>query len=164
MKLAALIVRPLAPGAITLASDSWSEKWRRRPKDSLLWPRFSSTSRCAIALSLVGCRRPVHTSRMDQRFEEQLRIDNQRWRRRSFVIVAGFVGFLVSLYFTSDPDDTLTLAIALVFYFVTVLLIPDRWFGRARPELITDAPRTDGPRPALRSQPPPPPARKRPFR
>ena len=77
---------------------------------------------------------------MDHRFEEQLRIDNQRWRRRSFVIVAGFVGFLVSLYFTSDPDDTLTLAIALVLYFIIVLLIPDRWFGRARPELTTDGP------------------------
>ena len=85
---------------------------------------------------------------MDHRFEEQLRIDNQRWRRRSFVIVAGFVGFLVSLYFSSDPNDTFTLAIALVLYFVTVLLIPDRWFGRGRP--------------ALRSQQPPP-ARERPL-
>ena len=90
---------------------------------------------------------------MDQRFEEQLRIENIRWRRRTFVILFGFLAFLVSLYFVSDPADTLTLAIGLVFYFVTVLLIPNSWFARSRPELTTN-----GPRPALRSQPPPPPA------
>ncbi len=95
---------------------------------------------------------------MDRRFEEQLRIENTRWRRRTFVIMIGFVVFLASLSFTIDPLNTLTLVIGLVFYIVTALLIPARWFGRARPEF-----NTDGPRPALRSKPPSPPARERPF-
>ena len=50
-----------------------------------------------------------------------------------YVILAGFVAFLVSLYYISDPNDTLTLAIALVLYFVTVLLVPDHWWARERP-------------------------------
>ena len=123
-----------------------------------LW--FQIRARCSgdVTLWLARCGRPVHTSRMDRRFEEQLRIENKLWRRRTFVILAGFVAFLASLYFTSDPDDTLTLAIGLVFYYITVLLIPDSWFGPGRPKLTTD-----GPRPALRSQPPPPPSRERPL-
>ena len=95
---------------------------------------------------------------MDRDFEERLRIDSQRVRRRALVLVAGFVGFLASLGFSSDPGDTLALAIALVFCFIAVRLIPDRWFGRGRPDLITPSPRTDGPRPALRSRPPPAPS------
>ena len=82
---------------------------------------------------------------MDHLLEEHLRIENTRWCRRTFLIMIGFVGFLDGLSFTSDPDDILTLVIALVFYIVTALLIPARWFGRARPQI-----NTDGPRPALR--------------
>ena len=75
-----------------------------------------------------------------------------------YVMLFGFLAFVVSMYSITDPDDTLTLAIGLVFYFVTVLLLPDHWFGRRRPGNVMD-----GPRPALRSQPPPPPARERPL-
>ena len=49
----------------------------------------------------------LHTAPMDRDFEEQLRIDTQPARTRSFVILAGFAGFLASLCFTKDPDDTL---------------------------------------------------------
>ena len=82
----------------------------------------------------------LHTAPLDRDFEEQLRIDTQRARRRSFVILAGFAGFLASLCFSKDPDDTLQLAIALVFSFITVRLIPDRWFGRDRSEALHPTP------------------------
>ena len=100
----------------------------------------------------------MDTARMDRRFEEQLRVENQRWRRRTFIVFLGFIGFLAGLYLSSDPDDILTLAIGLVIYFAIVMLVPHRWFGRIRPELDTD-----GPRPALRSQPPKPPSRIEPL-
>ena len=96
---------------------------------------------------------------MDRQYREQHRIDTLRSRRRSCLIIAGFAGFLTALYFTSDPDDTLTLAIALVFYFVTVLLVPDRWFGSDRLDESDRSPPPDGPLPAVRSQPPPAPTR-----
>ena len=95
---------------------------------------------------------------MDHRFEEQLRIDSKRWRRRAFILIAGFLAFLASLFFVRDPDHTLALAIGMVFFFLIVILLPDSWFGSHRPGLVTD-----GPRPALRSQPPPAPSRKRPL-
>ena len=101
----------------------------------------------------------LHAAPMDRDFEERLRIDAQRVRRRSFAVLAGF---LASLCFSKDPDDTLQLAVALVFSCVTVRLIPDRWFGRARSELFSQPLRMNGPRPAFRSQPPPAPARRNP--
>lgn len=67
---------------------------------------------------------------MDRHYRERLRIDTLRARRRSFVIIAGFLGFLAALLFTSNPDDTLTFAIVLVAYFFTVLVASDRGFGR----------------------------------
>ncbi|MDE0166774.1 MAG: hypothetical protein OXH92_21245 [Bryobacterales bacterium] len=96
---------------------------------------------------------------MDHHYREHLRIDTLRARRRAYVIIAGFAGFLATLYFTSDPDDTLTLAIALVFYFVTVLIVPDRWFGRGALDRHDDSSSASGPQPALRKQPPAAPAR-----
>ena len=87
----------------------------------------------------------LHAAPMDRDFEERLRIDAQRVRRRSFAVLAGFAGFLASLCFSKDPDDTLQLAVALVFSCITVRLISDRWFGRDRSELFTQPLRTNGP-------------------
>lgn len=63
---------------------------------------------------------------MEHHYRERLHIDTLRARRRSYLIIGGFAAFLAALYFSRDPDDTLTLAIALVLYFVTVLILPDR--------------------------------------
>ena len=104
----------------------------------------------------------LHAASLDRDFEERLRIDAQRVRRRSFAVLAGFAGFLASLCFSKDPDDTIQLALALVFSCITVRLIPDRWFGRDRSRLFSQPLRTNGPQPALRSQPPPAPARRNP--
>lgn len=39
---------------------------------------------------------------MDRHYRERLRIDTLRAHRRSFLIIAGFIGFLAVLFFTSD--------------------------------------------------------------
>ena len=96
---------------------------------------------------------------MDPDPNEQLRIDRRQVLRRAVLVAAGFVAFLSALYFIDDPDDTLTLAILIVFYYIAVLLIPDRWFARLSRKRPLDASPPSGPRPALRSQPPPPPTR-----
>ena len=87
---------------------------------------------------------------MDRHHRNQLRIDRLRVRRRAIVIIAGFVGFLIALYFTNDPDDTLTLtlAIALVLYFVATLLLPDRFFGRDTLDRYMNHSPSNGPLPA----------------
>ena len=91
-----------APSPITLASDSESEKWRRRPVNPL--SGFRSQVRGLVDRSFP-CRLPclLHTSVMDRRFEEQLRIENTRWRRCTFVIMIGLVVFLACLFSPAIP-------------------------------------------------------------
>ena len=69
-------------------------------------------------------------------------------------ILFGFIAFCLSTAFVTAAEHSFALGIGFASYFIVMLLAPKSWFVRLRPELLPD-----GPRPALRSQPPTPPAR-----
>ena len=96
----------------------------------------------------------MHTARMNKLFDNRLWNEIKQERRRVFAIFFGFACFWLLSPLLTSPDHHLALGFGCAAYYIIVLLAPKSWFGRNRPWLVKN-----GPLPALRSQPPPPPTR-----
>lgn len=101
---------------------------------------------------------------MDRSYERQLRLDSLRMKRRALLVLAGFAVLFTALFFNTDPDSTMTLSIAVLFYFFTLMLVPDRWLARDPATSTNPAASIRSPQPAPRTAPPPAPQRFTPRR
>ena len=101
---------------------------------------------------------------MDRNYLKQHRLDNLRMKRRALLILAGFAVLFTALFFNTDPDSTMTISIAVLFYFFTLMLVPDRWLARDPAASANPAASIHSPQPAPRTAPPPAPQRFTPRR